>query len=148
MLLLRSHPSQYNPNVPVSFCYGDPVPPPEPIPGPCPWSTSSCLGGNCQAHMVGGSASAAGACLLWSPGYLVPFLQPLSPFPLQGPFPPSPPSVAGKPAHRIELVQPAGGGGNARWFSRLSTSPFFSSLIVTLALCTMLTDSFLETLRH
>lgn len=98
-------------------------------------------GGNCQARTVGGSACAAGACLLWSPGYLVLLLQPLSCFPLGGPFPSSPPSVAGKPAHHIELAQPAGGGDNARWFSRLSKSLFWSSLNVTLALCTILTAS-------
>lgn len=112
LLLPSSYIRQHNPKVPFSFCCGSPVLKPEPVPGPHLWSTSSYLWGNCQARIAERSASAAGACLLWIPGFLVLLFQQLSCFLLGGLFPSSPTNVTRKPAHQTV--------GTASWRMRMS----------------------------
>lgn len=71
MLLPSSHPSQHNPNVPISFCCRDPVPLYQLILGSHHEGTSRLQG--IVKH--GWSASAAGTHLVQSLGCLVPHLQ-------------------------------------------------------------------------
>lgn len=136
-----SYPSQHSPNVLISIAGGHQVLPLEPV--PCLEDLKLFVGKLWSTCWVEGSASAAGAYLLWSPVYLVPLLHPLSCFPLGGLFPSSSPSVAGKPT--CPTV------GTAIWRRRqcqmvqgIIYRPLCISSRVVLALSTILTHCSLQ----